>query len=435
MSAPPNRYALPSNEEAVATRLTIRDLEARLAQAKQTLKRAQSEVDLLEEDLYKQRNWISPVRHVTHDILSIIFLEATQKDDRAPFVLGGVCRLWRQSMLDTPRVWSLVHWNRIKLEAVPVILARGGSWPIHLTIAEKLDGEFIDALTQAPERVTCLTISSPWQTSIILKGFPNLTKLVFTGRPIPIDNSTILLDAARFPKLRSLSAGSLLDSRFNPPFPTIFPPIEELSIETATRGVATEIIKKLAPGLTRLCFFGSGLTPGPHGFDPDPPTELNFPKLLHLSLVDAWSEDGLWPFIAQTPVLQSYAENHHISSRTFNIHKDTKKVEALLFEKDIDMSLFPKLREACALPAGVAKLLNYLEEHPTNWPDLKTVICSQQEITKDTSMKERRVIAEECAGLERRMNHFNATNERNVNLIFKPNAYSFASLTGLSSVS
>lgn len=431
----PNENAFPSKEEILTTRSTICDLETKLIEARQTLMQAQRAVDLLEEELLHQKNWISPVRRITYDLLSIVFLRSCEEDWKALFSLGGVCRLWRQTVLSSPRIWSLIHLERITAkEAVPVIIQRGGSWPIHLTLGKDFKSEFIEELTKSPQRIKCLvTDCRHW--SILSRGFSNLTKLVIIDGFIPAAASMMLLDAETFPNLRCLRVRALFDSTISLPFPITFPPIEEFSVETHVHGLVAGIIRRLAPELTRLCY----VCRGPHIglLDPNPdgdPEALDFPKLIHLSIVDVRAQPGHWPFIARTPLLQVYGEHQEFFRHRYNQHKDTKSVKTLLFGKDIDMSLFPELWEVRALHAGVAKLLSDLESEPEIWPNLNIVVCSQDDIADRPTEFGRQMLTFERDILDKRVNDFNKTNARKIILKFQAKACGFASLTALSSV-
>jgi hypothetical protein len=132
----PNRYAIPSYEEIEATKVTIRELKMRLVDARQALPQTQNAIDHLEQELEERSSWISPARLLPHDVFSLIVLEACYEDWKAPFILGGVCRTWRQSILDTPQAWSLVHLRHIKaMDAIPTIIQRGASYPLHIQIS------------------------------------------------------------------------------------------------------------------------------------------------------------------------------------------------------------------------------------------------------------------------------------------------------------
>lgn len=100
----PNKHALPSLKEVQTTKLILSQLETRLADAIEALELAHRVIDGLEEELEERRRWIAPARLLPHDILSIIFTDVCLINWRATFILNGVCRTWRQSMIEVPHI-------------------------------------------------------------------------------------------------------------------------------------------------------------------------------------------------------------------------------------------------------------------------------------------------------------------------------------------
>jgi len=157
---------------------------------------------------------------------------------------------------------------------------------------------------------------------------------------------------------------------------------------------ATELIRRLAHQLTVLrVFYTPSARPPPPGGE-----KIVFPRLLRLTIIElSMSVDEWWPFDAQTPVLKSYDEFKQTPPQ--NLHRDTKTVSELRFDREIDFLLFPQVREVTANSAGVLGMLNRLEAEPHGWPDLKLFHCKYSDIVK------------------RRLNDFNRKHGRYIRLI------------------
>jgi hypothetical protein len=54
-------------------------------------------------DLEERRWWIAPIRKIPTEILTEVFLLASETEGLAPLKLAGVCHLWREIMFATPR--------------------------------------------------------------------------------------------------------------------------------------------------------------------------------------------------------------------------------------------------------------------------------------------------------------------------------------------
>jgi len=179
--APPNAHALPSKEEIEDTKNIIIILENRLQAAKGARWRSRSKIKKLQRELEQRKAWIAPIGRILHDVLSCIFLEACQTDPMAPFILGGVCTIWRRSSFDTPRAWTFVQLHHLKTaEAIQLVLNRGAACPLYVDVPSKSNLHLNIALEGHTQRMRCLRMDISFY-EILQHSFSNLTKLAMIG--------------------------------------------------------------------------------------------------------------------------------------------------------------------------------------------------------------------------------------------------------------
>ena len=72
------------------------------------------------------------------EILLLIFEEHAKLEWRAPMIDGEVCRLWRQMILNAPRVWGYLEINennRDSIDELRLWSRRSGSAPLHIHVS------------------------------------------------------------------------------------------------------------------------------------------------------------------------------------------------------------------------------------------------------------------------------------------------------------
>ncbi|KIM19976.1 hypothetical protein M408DRAFT_30769, partial [Serendipita vermifera MAFF 305830] len=124
-----------------------------------------------------RRTWTIPVHHLPIEILSIIFVHIARINWKSPFVLGRVCRYWRESVLQTPEAWSMVKLNRIK-PGLPIstILTRSEPYPVDLVIINYYDYHVLDLIPKLNRRIKYMSVI--YQTFQTDHPFTQLTTLV-----------------------------------------------------------------------------------------------------------------------------------------------------------------------------------------------------------------------------------------------------------------
>ncbi|KIM26444.1 hypothetical protein M408DRAFT_193398 [Serendipita vermifera MAFF 305830] len=350
--------------------IIIANIEARLHEA--FLSNAEQTINELEEKLKRHKAWISPVRRIPIEILSIIFVEATRVEWKMPFILGSVCYMWRLSILETPQVWSMVNLSKVQSGSpLASIVERSAPFPFNLVINEDDKTHLTELIETHTGRIKYLRVRLAF-FSIPKQLFSNLTALAIlhhNGDTYKFD-PRLLLDGNLFPNLRCLKSGSAfseIDEDFVPP--ALVPPIEEIVLTARTPQVVTIILKRLAHRLVSI-FMVSLIHID--SFPGHIPVNISFPRLHTLSILTHYMYQCLWPFDAQTPVLYGYNE----APARFGwgkFHRDTRTVKRLGLCQDIDLRNFPGIREVRTLNNGARVLLSFLEAEPDALPDLEMV--------------------------------------------------------------
>lgn len=164
MWSPADIRALPSPEETQRAIEAIKQLETGLQEAVEAFERAKSRFLTLQRDLEERRWWIAPIRKLPTEILTEVFLLASETDRLAPLKLAGVCHLWREIMFATPRAWSFIYLEKGSPSDVYLntFLERSHPRLLHLCVSEhnNLTHTIKSVLVNFLHRIECLTICS-----------------------------------------------------------------------------------------------------------------------------------------------------------------------------------------------------------------------------------------------------------------------------------
>lgn len=374
----------------------IRELELRLERVKGDLDR--SVIDELESELEHRKAWIAPVHRIPVELLSMIFVEAIFIDWRLLFVIGAVCRFWRQSLLGTPQAWSFMLLGLMRdVSCIPSILSRSAPYPINISILSKADTYLVSLLETHVERVRCI-ITPPETFKITRQSFLHLTTLVLrsSSGAISTRNTRLLLDGRRFPQLRRLHCGFVFDSvqgliwhKNN------LPPIEELGLCTSRQHVATRVCQILAGQLRVLYLYFQQ----PYITSGDEPTEIEFPILTSLTIryMRHRGQPQTQLFNGHTPMLYSYTQSAELLEN--NLHQDTGTVQRLTYLGVIDFRPLPRVRIVISEANDIVHLVDTLEKEPHVLPDLERVVC------------------ERISGIRARLTAFNQSYGRNIRVL------------------
>lgn len=382
MWTPANQNALPSQEEIGQARKAIEMVEIERKAAVEVLKRAQMVVDNLDKDLDIRRAWIAPIRKMPIEILSEIFIFASEMDHLAPMVFSEVSRSWREIILSTPRAWSMIYLEnhtKKRPQYASTFLERSAPCLLHLNMPEDyLD--HIEPTTTFPvpikgsiiayaHRIQCLSLTAFQLAHFEQVIFPALSRLTLSEGEQEISLTSI--NPTRFPCLRFLDS-SLVNWRMHQiDCEVTLPPLRHLSMRDNSNSIWVAAIQSCAATLETLEIQGrftsavSALTP------------VHFPRLTYMSIELLYDEEAIvWPIQARTPVLVIHEE--HIYARqdeTFTLHTDVTNVTHLQTYLTTHLSNYVSLQVLQLMVSRDATIecIKRLQEDPSLCPKIKTV--------------------------------------------------------------
>ena len=212
------------------------------------------------------RNLLQPVNRLPPDILCHVARyvpDKLAKDTKSTIPLTHVCRYWRETIVSTPDIWTLISSGSEPLAALSLERSKAAPLQIDLNLRTK-DRGFIPLLLPRIQNVGSLNIhgfSSIEELIRVLPNVPRLTpnlqSLTLRGtaltraernRPtdpfVPLTDTLRYLSLNQFPlcpsflRLRSLTELDILDYRFNVRLDTFLSFLKENpSLETATLGI------------------------------------------------------------------------------------------------------------------------------------------------------------------------------------------------------
>ena len=213
------------------------------------------------------RNLLQPVNRLPPEILSRVARyvpDKSARDTRSIIPLTHVCRYWRESIVSTPEVWTLIS-SRSKSSVTTLSLERSKAAPLEIDFNLRIrDREFLDLLVPRIQNTRTLTLhnfSSIEELNRALPNFPQSTPNLqsLTLHPVSnkrgernrstdpfesLANTLKHLSLNNFPlypsflRLRSLTQLDLFDNRFNVHLDTLLNFLKENQLlETATLGI------------------------------------------------------------------------------------------------------------------------------------------------------------------------------------------------------
>ncbi|KAI5894537.1 uncharacterized protein SCHCODRAFT_02534462 [Schizophyllum commune H4-8] len=237
---------------AAEERLLLDDsgaLKSGLAAVQEEIKKLTVQQERITRQLDLISSTLAPVRRVPREILShifVVFLELSRSDDPTRLVsrtVAGVCRLWRDVALDTPRLWTQIRVSRRKSDPTSVLdrcveqASRAGGLPLDLSVHDSGPGsrlleELLVRLGSRTARLQSINLSGRFpffdegqpeldlsglrvlkiQTGLpsragslaCLQSASNLTSLIITFHTNRADDPLRMLKVLTFPKLEHL---------------------------------------------------------------------------------------------------------------------------------------------------------------------------------------------------------------------------------------
>ncbi|CCA76392.1 hypothetical protein PIIN_10385 [Serendipita indica DSM 11827] len=316
-------------------------------------------LDTTETVLDSQRRTAPPICRLPTEVLIMIFEYSHQFSPfEAPWLLSGICRLFRRILLNTPTVWSSLELSPAAPgptnpgpDIMKLWLSRCGGVPgkVNISLPPWAPAAAIEAVCANTIPIRFLAFFD--HSKFLLNEFPHLEELrlgsamfcsterlrgrrtdpwtmMMTNLLPPAETERrCLLDQSRFPKLRRLHLHS-------PCFSTMgrisqskgFPPLEQLCIHALGDGWG-DIVRPCASSLVKLSVRFEKL-------DVIPAIEslgmIKLPQLTHLSFICSsvvdWRQCNVPTFV--TPRLEYYMQEDFLNSVL--IHKDVSNVKTLV---------------------------------------------------------------------------------------------------------
>jgi hypothetical protein len=356
MWQPADRAALPSLEDFKHAKKAISELEDALEDALVVLEQALLRVRTLTKDLEERKAWIAPIRKLPNELLSEIFIFASEMEDLAPVRITEVCHLWYEMVLATPRAWSLIYTTAPEhrkhlVQYVSTFVERSNPCLLHLWIPDDDQGsddsyfeppvnKVLPLLLPSLSRIRCLSISN-WQLRTLTnEKMPNLAYLWITDSAPDIP--PFFINQSQFPRLQSIQSTGcpLADS----PSLTWFPPLQRLAIQINHHSTWMDVVRNCAATLKALGLVGDLQWPER--------VTITFPLLESLSLSNfsETPEAQVWSIKMVTPGIISYDEFAGASTAS-GLHDDVKSVIHLRSSHVFDLAPCTSLRVLRLVPA------------------------------------------------------------------------------------
>jgi hypothetical protein len=362
MWAPADTTARPTAGDMLNAKTAIEVVKAQLKDAPIALAQAKLRVSNIEKDLRERCAWISPVRKLPLDVLSIIFEICGEDDWKIMLRIAVVSRMWRGLALSTPRAWSFIDLKRCDdREMIQTFFERSGQLPLHIDLPATQSVRF---LLNVAHRLECLLVERlDYDADQI--SFPKLRRLTLWGETNIGIASLSYLGLDRFPALRHLECA--LELFRGASTSSGIAPLHTLSIAIARRFASLDLLKCVKDTLSclKLDLYNEPSNPLS--------TAIVFSSLKYLQIHYWEIEPDLWPLTLVTPVLETYIEwsgAYHSNP----IHPDVGKVKFLRFGQAPTLSSFPmivvlQLEEA----DDIDKVLSQLTNKPALCPELALI--------------------------------------------------------------
>lgn len=365
-----NKSTFTTPEEVENVQNAIKMLLIELEREKNLVPQATKRIEALEKDIQYQKAWIGPVIRLNTDILYEIFVASSAMDWKAPVSLGSVCRFWRETILQFPRVWSFIETGRTNTmgsEDLERWLQRCGKVELHMRIDPGSQPEYVEKLLDYASQATCLYNAR--DLSLNVRAFSHLEQLIVQLDAYgTIHFNQLLNSISQYPNLRNLHFHHILDAVITSSIQPLvdFPPLQNLHMSSAIPQWNT-ILRLCASSLESLGLAVYWDT------DIDPvrsqAMSIHLSNLRHLSF--AYAEDTVLSLI--TPKLESYHVDHR--DTTSPLHLDVGTVVDLIYAGRYapDLSQYPTLETAHMQLDDDDRLevLRALTAFPTLCPSLK----------------------------------------------------------------
>lgn len=327
MWTPTDEYALPSKEDTENALDAIEKLKIEIEDAIVKLDQAQLHLDTLKMELRKREAWLAPVRRLTFDILSIVFIMCAEQSWMAPMSLSLVCRVWRTTVLAVPGAWSFIDMKHERALGFWLLFTRySGHYPLHVGLASfswTSEREF-KAMEDVSDRITCLSIPSLTYLQQAT-SFPILKRLRITNETPKMRLAQ--LNTSQFPALQHLQ----LKHYDRPDYlafntMTDLPVLRSLVLTIYDGPTSINPLRKWGENLRYLTLYIN------HGVDPSPNYYVDLPRLESLAIHDSTDEEN--NYTMGTPVLKYLNLSNNRPNGRFPLQMDLGRLVHVCFGGD-----------------------------------------------------------------------------------------------------
>ena len=310
------------------------------------------------------------------ELMAIIFEKHAKLEWRAPAIDGRVCRLWRQIILDTPRVWAYPEMSsrfceRLGISDLLLWLDRSRTAPLHISIDEDFNlsnnmnnRTFYQVLRDYHTRIASLRILADRTSFFDGRDFPCMQHLDIMGGRYGLTSSWPV-SRAHMPELRSLRLGYLNRASLFPSLDGLVP----LKVLVLYDGKFTSLSHH-SSSLVSLMLNKVELGDAISG-------SLDFPSLTYLSLC---AMSDLKPLI-NAPCLETYHEYSTDTYKSFSapLHSLVEHGSMGLNPYQLDLTewhnSFPNILRLSirAYPHDLISFFDALSIHPHLLPKLQMI--------------------------------------------------------------
>jgi F-box-like len=335
MWSPADKSALPTQKDLILAREAIWTIEGELELAQRRVQQLMAELD-------ERRAWIAPIRKLSTEILSFIFVASAQDDWRSLLPISAVCGLWHNIALSTPRLWRFLE---LRDEDDPDLLKtyfeQSGQCLHHVKLLRQ--GQFTQ-LAEYADRIESIVSPDVPPVEVSLPTFIKLASLRITSNEVV---NFYQLTRPRFPIVSHMELSGAIDGPYASAFGGVgynFPPVKTLRLTSqsvARRPAWLYVLRGCRSSLTSLEIDNKDKTRQSKSLDIDMPL-LQYLRINHYdSCVESLHVNLMTPGL--TAYIQGPGDKYYRSNETLT-HAYIDSVTHLRLDHVPAMEDFPLLR-------------------------------------------------------------------------------------------
>ncbi|KIM28558.1 hypothetical protein M408DRAFT_23609 [Serendipita vermifera MAFF 305830] len=425
MWSPADIHAFPTPNDLEPAKEAIEEVESQIANTTQLMAQTQLRLKALEKELEKEleirKAWISPVRRVLDDVLSLIFEACGELHWKMPLCIAAVSRRWREIILATPRAWAYIQFNfPRRIEGLDQFFTRSGQCPLHVYLPHD---EQLTLLSSVSHRLKSLSIGElPRNMDDIY--FPYLNTLNIRNPSHYVDLCDLNQLFPHLQVLKCMRLGVRSNTELESWESIETPPLKSLSLKVVMVGpplfMVLQSVKDTLVSLKVIVEAGNSI----HGSD------IVLPNLQDLTILYHSKEPASWLQNMKTPNLKTYIESSSVGSPE-PICKNLDTVQRASFTRKVDIT---PLRKLCLLQleplADILHILDQLSQDVNICPKLELITIqlfhetfpAWDEVEDTDEIDRKKKLAHETqVNVEHRLSEVNALRSQQIRIVFAPN--------------